>query len=96
MNKDKRATWEFFLFVSGKTPQVDRMLAILKQICEEYLPDKHRIEMVDIVATPERAAEQNILATPTLLKTYPQPGKRIIGELTEKQKILKALEIVDP
>ena len=96
MDMDKTATWTFRLFVSGKTAQLDRMYTILKQICEEYLTEQYTIEVIDVAKKPESAAKENILATPTLLQVDPQPGKRIIGELTDKEKVLQALGLEKP
>ena len=93
MDMDTQATWAFRLFVSGKTAQLDHMFAILKQIFEEHIAGQYTIEVIDVVKDPERAAQENILATPTLLQAYPQPGKRIIGELTDKEKIVQALRL---
>ena len=67
----------------------------LEAICEEFFPENHRIEIVDVLEDPQRAIADDILATPTLVKVSPLPVRKIIGNLSEKTKVLHSLELGD-
>jgi circadian clock protein KaiB len=83
------------LFVSGPTSRSKRAIDNLRSICKRYLAGRHRIEVVDLQESPGTAADEQIVATPTLLKVLPLPARRVIGDLSQVGKVLHWLEIED-
>jgi circadian clock protein KaiB len=81
------------LFVSGVTPRSQRAIDNLQNICERYLAGRHRIEVVDLYQSPGRAHDEQIIAIPTLLKLKPLPPRRVIGDLSQVDKVLHCLDI---
>ena len=81
------------LFVSGFTPRSQRAIDNLRTICERYVAGRYRIEVVDLFVSPSLAHAEQIIATPTLLKLLPLPTRRIIGDLSQLEKVLHALDI---
>ena len=86
--------WELRLYVAGQTPKSLRAFTNLKKICETELRGKYRIEVIDVLAHPERARADQIVAIPTLIRKLPPPIKRLIGDLSNKERTLVGLEIV--
>lgn len=86
--------WELRLYVAGQTPRSLAALANLKKICESHLRGKYRIEVVDLVQRPELARADQIVALPTLVRKLPPPLKRIIGDLSNQERTLVAMELV--
>jgi circadian clock protein KaiB len=86
--------WELRLYVAGQTPKSLRAFANLKKICETELRGKYRIEVIDVLAHPERARADQIVAIPTLIRKLPPPIKRLIGDLSNKERTLVGLELV--
>jgi circadian clock protein KaiB len=81
------------LCVSGMTPRSREALANLKQICDEYLEGHYQLEVIDLYQQPALAASYQIIATPTLLKSYPPPLRRLIGDLSDTDATLRRLGI---
>jgi len=81
------------LFVSGVTPRSRRAIDNLKSICERYLVGRYRIEVIDLRETPSWATTEQIVATPTLMKVRPQPPRRVIGDLSQLDRVLHGLDI---
>ena len=81
------------LFVCGLTPRSQRAIDNLRSICERHLASRHRIEIVDLYQSPALAHDQQIIAIPTLLKVRPAPQRRVIGDLSEVDKVLRGLDI---
>jgi circadian clock protein KaiB len=81
------------LYVAGKTPKSVSALANLKKICEEHLAGRYRIEVVDLLENPQLAAGDQILAVPTLVRRLPPPLKRIIGNLSDSERVLVGLDL---
>ena len=81
------------LFVSGVTPRSQRAIGNLQNICKRYLAGRHRIEVVDLHQSPASAHDEQIVATPMLLKVLPFPPRRVIGDLTQVDKVLHGLDI---
>ena len=79
--------------MAGQTPKSILALANLKKICQEHLADKYNIEIVDLVRNPQLARKDQILAIPTLVRNLPQPIKKIIGDLSNTEKVLLGLEV---
>ncbi|MBS0420879.1 MAG: circadian clock KaiB family protein [Proteobacteria bacterium] len=81
------------LYVAGQTPKCMRAFANLKRICEEYLTNRYRIEMIDLMRDPALARGDQILAVPTLVRRMPEPVKKIIGDLSNTQRVLAGLDV---
>lgn len=83
----------FRLYIVGDAPNSVRAVANLNAICQQHLPGRFRIEIVDILTDPSRAQDENILLTPTLLKVSPKPSSRIVGNLSETDLVLQSLAL---
>lgn len=81
------------LYVAGQTPKSLAAIANLKRICEENLADHYTIEVVDLLVTPQLAEGDQIVAVPTLVRRLPPPIKRIIGNLSDTERVLVGLDI---
>ena len=87
----RRVTFKFRLFVVGGTQNTAQAVANLNAICRAHLPDRHDVEVVDVLREPKRALADGILMTPTLVRLAPSPVERIIGTLSQTQTVLRAL-----
>ncbi|WP_243374703.1 circadian clock KaiB family protein [Geotalea sp. SG265] len=85
--------WILRLYVAGQTPKCLTAFANLKKICEEHLAGQYRIEIIDLLVHPELAKGDQILALPTLVRKLPEPVKKIIGDLSNTEKVLVGLDI---
>lgn len=81
------------LYVAGQTPRSLQALSNLKRICEEHLTGRYRVEVIDLLQKPQLAAGDQILAIPTLVRTLPKPARRIIGDLSNTEKVLVGLDL---
>lgn len=81
------------LFITGNSPRSSKAVSTIRTLCEEYLPNRYELEVVDIYQQPTAAAEDQIIAAPTLLKTSPPPLKRMIGDLSDREKVLVGLNL---
>lgn len=81
------------LYVTGKTPKSERAIANLKHICDKDLQGMYELQVVDVLENPQLAEDEKILATPTLIKDLPPPLKRIIGDLSNSEKVLLGLDL---
>src|SRR6201987_2126439 len=91
MKADKK--WELRLYVAGKTEKSVTALANLRKYCEEHLKGQYKIEVVDLMERPQLAEGDQILAVPTLVRKVPEPIRKIIGDLSDKEKVLVGLNI---
>ncbi|MHB9027712.1 MAG: circadian clock KaiB family protein [Candidatus Latescibacterota bacterium] len=87
--------WELWLYVAGKTPKSKLAIERLKQICDEYLPDQCKILVVDLEKNPALAKINEIIAMPTLIKKLPEPVRKLIGDLSNTERVLMGLDIVE-
>jgi circadian clock protein KaiB len=94
MAKTKNDNYELRLYVAGQTPKSVKAFANLKKICEEHLKGRYSIEVIDLVVNPQLAKGDQILAIPTLVRKLPQPIKKIIGDLSNKERVLVGLDLV--
>ena len=85
--------WELRLYVAGQTPKCLTAFANLKKICEEHMAGKYRIEVIDLLKHPQLAQGDQILAIPTLIKKLPEPVIKIIGDLSNTEKVLVGLDL---
>ncbi|UFZ07838.1 circadian clock KaiB family protein [Bradyrhizobium ontarionense] len=81
------------LYVAGQTPKSLAALANLKKLCETHLPGRYTIEVIDLMKDPALAQRDQIVAIPTLIRQLPEPLKRIIGDLSNAEKVLVGLDI---
>jgi circadian clock protein KaiB len=88
------ALWELKLYTAGKTPKSITALKNLKKYCDEYLEGKYRIEVIDLLKKPQLAEGDQIFAVPTLVRKVPAPIRKIIGDLSNEEKVLVGLNIV--
>jgi circadian clock protein KaiB len=81
------------LYVTGKTPRAEQAIANLRRICEEDLHGQYELQIIDVLENPQLAEDEKILATPTLIKRLPPPLRRVIGDLSDKEKVLLGLDV---
>jgi circadian clock protein KaiB len=81
------------LYIAGQTPRSIAAFANLKKICEEHLAGRYRIEVIDLVQNPQLAAGDQILAVPTLVRRLPEPVRKIIGDLSNAERLLVGLDV---
>jgi len=93
MKNGARRTWHLRLYVAGQTPKSIAALANLKRLCEEHLAGRYRIEIIDLQKQPHLARRDEIVVIPTLVRQLPQPIRKIIGDLSNQQKVLVGLDV---
>ena len=81
------------LYTAGQTPRSIKAFANLKKICETHLTGKYRVEVIDLIQSPQLAAGDQILAVPTLVRRLPEPVRKIIGDLSNTDRVLVGLDI---
>jgi circadian clock protein KaiB len=81
------------LYVAGLSPRSQQAIANLKMVCEEHLEGRYELEVIDIYRSPALAADEQIIAVPTLLKVLPAPLRKVIGDLSDKEKLLFGLDL---
>jgi circadian clock protein KaiB len=86
-------TWEFQLFIIGQRSVHLTALTNLTALLDERLPDRYRIEVIDLWENPQLAEKYQIIATPTLVRRYPQPVKVLIGDFSQTDAVVKGLEL---
>jgi circadian clock protein KaiB len=87
------STFLLKLYVTGSSPRAQDAIANLKRICDEELHGVYELEIIDVLEQPELAEQDRVLATPTLIKQLPPPLRRVIGDLSDKEKVLLGLEV---
>ena len=93
--KSNGPEWDLKLYVAGQTANSLRAFANLKRICEEKLQSRYRIEVIDLLKNPQLAKGDQILALPTLVRKLPQPIKKIIGDLSNTERVLVGLDLME-
>ena len=91
IEKDK---WVLRLYVAGKTPKALTAFTNLKKICEEQLKGNYSIEVIDLLINPQLSVEYQILALPTLVRKLPVPVRKIIGDLSDTERVLVGLDLL--
>jgi circadian clock protein KaiB len=86
-------TWDLRLYVAGQTPKSVAAIANLRRFCEEHLAGKYRIEVVDLMENPQLARGDQILAIPTLVRKLPAPIRKIIGDLSNTERVVVGLDL---
>ena len=85
--------WILRLYIAGRTPKSVTALANLKKLCEQQLAGQYQLEVIDLMEHPERAKTDQIVTIPTLVRTLPPPLKRMIGDLSNKDRVIVGLEL---
>jgi circadian clock protein KaiB len=85
--------WKLQLYVAGYTPRSANVFTNIKKICEDYLAGKCQIDVIDLLKNPKLAQRDQILATPTLVRIYPLPMRKLVGDLSDTARVLKRLDI---
>lgn len=85
--------WELRLYVAGKSPKSMTAFSNLKKLCEEHLPGRYNIEVIDLLEHPQLAAGDQIVAIPTLVRKLPEPLRKIVGDLRNTEKTLVGLQL---
>jgi circadian clock protein KaiB len=86
-------TWELRLYVTGRSPKSVRAIENLQLVCEQHLPGQYHIEIVDLLENPRLAADDQILAVPTLVRKLPPPIRKIVGDLSDTDRVLVGLQL---
>ena len=94
MLMEKEQTWELRLYIAGQTVKSLTALRNLKRYCETHLKGQYKIEVIDLLVKPQLAEGDQIFAIPTLVRKVPEPIRKIIGDLSNEEKVLVGLNIV--
>ncbi|HEY3633704.1 MAG TPA: circadian clock KaiB family protein [Caldimonas sp.] len=89
----QKAEWQLRLYVAGKTARSGAALANLQRMCETHLAGRYEIEVIDLLVNPKLAAGDQILAVPTLVRKFPEPIRKIIGDLSNEERVLVGLDV---
>jgi circadian clock protein KaiB len=89
----EKAKWELRLYIAGQTPKSVLALKNITRYCEQHLPGDYSIEVIDLLKTPQLAEGDQIFAIPTLVRRLPEPMRKIIGDLSNEEKVLVGLNI---
>jgi circadian clock protein KaiB len=92
-NRRPAKLWQLRLYVAGQTPKSLTAFGNLKQICENHLKDRYRIEVIDLLEQPHLSKGDQILAIPTLVRKLPPPVRKIIGDLSDTERVLVGLDL---
>ena len=87
------ASWKLRLYVAGQTPRSVAAIGNLEQICRQHLSGRYELEIIDLLKNPRLARDHQILAVPTLVRQIPYPARKIIGDLSNVERVLVGLEI---
>ena len=88
-----RVIFELRLYIAGQSPKSILAIENLRKVCDKYLPGRYRIEVVDLLETPELARAAEIIAVPTLVRRLPLPVRTIIGDLSDTDRVLVGLQL---
>jgi circadian clock protein KaiB len=91
--RGSQSTWQLRLYIAGHTPKSIEAISNLKKICDENLAGEYKIEIIDLLQNPQLAQGDQILAIPTLVRRLPEPVKKIIGDLSNTERVLVGLDI---
>jgi circadian clock protein KaiB len=94
MKNGTRPTWRLRLYVAGQTPKSITALANLKRLCDSHLAGRYRIEVVDLLHKPHLARRDDIVVIPTLVRALPPPLRKIIGDLSDGERVLVGLDVL--
>ena len=89
--KPRNGQYVFRLYVTGASPNSLRAIANTKNLCEEYIKEEYDLQVIDVYQQPNVAREENIIALPMLIKKHPLPEKRLIGDMSDLERVLKGI-----
>ncbi|MEJ8823676.1 circadian clock KaiB family protein [Variovorax humicola] len=92
-NAADKPEWQLRLYVAGKTARSTSALENLQRLCEIHLAGRYSIEIIDLLVNPQLAAGDQILAVPTLVRKFPEPMRKIIGDLSNEERVLVGLDV---
>jgi len=90
---DSDEQWDLCVYVTNSSPKGQRAIENLRRACEEHLAGRYQIEVVDVLENPRRAAADQILAAPTVVRRLPKPIRKLVGDLSDSDRLLIGLEI---
>ena len=90
---DSPEVWKLRLYVAGQTPRSIAAFANLRRMCEQHLPGRYRLEVIDLLKDPQLAQGDQILAIPTLVRKLPPPMKKIVGDLSNQERFLVGFDL---
>jgi len=93
---DSRDQWDLCLYVTDRSPKCLRAIENLQRACEEHLAGHYQIEVVDLLENPRLAAEDQILAVPTVVRRFPAPIRKLVGDLSDNDRLLVGLQLRPP
>jgi circadian clock protein KaiB len=93
--KQRNGQYVFRLYVTGASPNSLRAIANTKNLCEEYIRDDYDLEVIDVYQQPYVAKEENIIALPMLVRKHPLPEKRLIGDMSDIDRVLKSIGLTN-
>ena len=85
--------WQLRLYIAGRTSKSNAAFENLKRVCETHLAGRYAIEVIDLLVNPKLAAGDQILAVPTLVRKFPEPIRKIIGDLSNEERVLVGLDV---
>ena len=88
--------WDLCLYVTDQSPRCLRAIENLRRTCEEHLAGRYTIEIVDLLENPRRATDDQILAVPTVVRRLPAPIRKVVGDLSDSDRLLVGLELHEP
>lgn len=88
------AQYKLRLFISGSSPRSTRAVENLQRICEERLQGQYDLEIIDVYENPEATRDLQVIATPTLIKLWPEPSRRTIGDMSDRDRVLAGLSLL--
>ena len=91
---DTAEQWDLVVYVTGSLPRGLQAIENLRRACEEHLAGRYQIEVVDVLKDPRRAAADRILAAPTVVRRLPAPIRRLVGDLSDSDRLITELEIL--
>ncbi|MFN7143620.1 MAG: circadian clock KaiB family protein [Myxococcota bacterium] len=93
MAENSEGTYQLRLFVTGATPRSTRAIENLLAICDEHLKDRYTLEVIDVYQDPQVLQSEQIVAAPTLIKSLPLPMRRLVGDLSDEERVLLGLDL---
>jgi circadian clock protein KaiB len=90
---DSGEQWDLCLYVTDRSPKCVRAIENLRRVCEEHLAGRYQIEVVDLLENPRRAADDQILAVPTVVRRLPAPTRKLVGDLSDSDRLLVGLQL---
>ena len=93
--KQQKDQYVFRLYITGASPNSLRAIANTKNLCEEYIKEEYDLQVIDVYQQPNVAGEENIIALPMLIKKHPLPEKRMIGDMSDMERVLKGIGLTN-